>query len=116
MTAESGGGAFVLIYILSVIFLALPIMAAEILIGKKGKQNQINSMRTLSYESSYYYTNKTDKNLKRIIKVKENFKEKEIFTNWELVGWMGILAVIFILSFYSVIAGWTISYIIKSLS
>jgi SNF family Na+-dependent transporter len=35
MTAESGGGAFVLIYILSVIFLALPIMAAEILIGKK---------------------------------------------------------------------------------
>jgi NSS family neurotransmitter:Na+ symporter len=116
MTAESGGGAFVLIYILSVIFLALPIMAAEILIGKKGKQNPINSMRTLSYESSYYYTNKTDKNLKRIIKVKENFKEKEIFTNWELVGWMGILAGIFILSFYSVIAGWTISYIIKSLS
>jgi NSS family neurotransmitter:Na+ symporter len=116
MTAESGGGAFVLIYILSVIFLALPIMAAEILIGKKGKQNPINSMRTLSYESSYYYTNKRDKNLKRIIKVKENFKEKEIFTNWELVGWMGILAGIFILSFYSVIAGWTISYIIKSLS
>ena len=116
MTAESGGGAFVLIYILSVIFLALPIMAAEILIGKKGKQNPINSMRTLSYESSYYYTNKTDKNLKRIIKVKENFKEKEIFTNWELVGWMGILAGIFILSFYSVIAGWTISYIIKSLT
>jgi NSS family neurotransmitter:Na+ symporter len=116
MTAESGGGAFVLIYILSVIFLALPIMAAEILIGKRGKQNPINSMRTLSYESSYYYKDKPDKNLKRIIKVKENFKEKEIFSNWELVGWMGILAGIFILSFYSVIAGWTISYIIKSLT
>jgi len=116
MTAESGGGAFVLIYILSVIFLALPIMAAEILIGKRGKQNPINSMRTLSYESSYYYKNKPDKNLKRIMKVKENFKEKEIFSNWELVGWMGILAGIFILSFYSVIAGWTISYIIKSLT
>ena len=116
MTAESGGGAFVLIYILSVIFLALPIMVAEILIGKRGKQNPINCMRTLSYESSYYYKNKPDKNLKRIIKVKENFKENEIFSNWELVGWMGILAGIFILSFYSVIAGWTISYIIKSLS
>ena len=116
MTAESGGGAFVLIYILSVIFLALPIMVAEILIGKRGKQNPINCMRTLSYESSYYYKNKPDKNLKRIIKVKENFKENEIFSNWELVGWMGILAGIFILSFYSVIAGWTISYIIKSLT
>jgi NSS family neurotransmitter:Na+ symporter len=116
MTAESGGGAFVLIYILSVIFLALPIMAAEILIGKRGKQNPINSIRTLSYESSYYIKSKSDKKLKRIIEVKENFKEKEIFSNWELVGWMGILAGIFILSFYSVIAGWTISYIIKSLS
>ena len=116
MTAESGGGAFVLIYILSVIFLALPIMAAEILIGKRGKQNPINCMRTLSYESSYYYKDKSDKNLKRTIKIKEDFKEKEIFSNWELVGWMGILAGIFILSFYSVIAGWTISYIIKSLS
>ena len=116
MTAESGGGAFVLIYILSVIFLALPIMAAEILIGKRGKQNPVNSIRTLSYESSYYIKSKSDKKLKRIIEVKENFKEKEIFSNWELVGWMGILAGIFILSFYSVIAGWTISYIIKSLS
>jgi len=116
MTAESGGGAFVLIYILSVILLALPIMAAEILIGKRGKQNPINSIRTLSYESSYYYKHRQDKKLKRIIKVKENFKEKDIFSNWELVGWMGILAGIFILSFYSVIAGWTISYIIKSLT
>ena len=89
MTAESGGGAFVLIYILSVIFLALPIMAAEILIGKRGKQNPINCMRTLSYESSYYYKNKPDKNLKRIIRVKENFKENEIFSNWELVGLFG---------------------------
>lgn len=116
MTAESGGGAFVLIYVLSVIFLALPIMAAEILIGKRGKQNPINSMRTLSYESSYFYKNQTDKNLKRTIKVKESFKDKEIFSNWELVGWMGILAGIFILSFYSVIAGWTISYILKSIT
>jgi NSS family neurotransmitter:Na+ symporter len=116
MTAESGGGAFVLIYILSVIFLALPIMAAEILIGKRGKQNPINCMRALSDESSYYYKNKSDKNLKRITKVKASFNEKEIFSNWELIGWMGILAGIFILSFYSVIAGWTISYIIKSIT
>ena len=54
MTEESGGGAFVLVYILSVIFLALPIMCAEILIGKRGKQNPVNTLRTLSSESSYY--------------------------------------------------------------
>ena len=116
MTAENGGGAFVMIYILSVIFLALPIMAAEILIGKRGKQNPVNSLRTLSSEASYYIKKQPDELLNRTIKVKKKFEDNEIFSNWELVGWMGILAGILILSFYSVIAGWTISYIFKSLT
>ena len=116
MTAENGGGAFVMIYILSVIFLALPIMAAEILIGKRGKQNPVNSLRTLSSEASYYFKKQSDKLLNRTIKVKTRFEDNEIFSNWELVGWMGILAGILILSFYSVIAGWTVSYIFKSLT
>jgi NSS family neurotransmitter:Na+ symporter len=116
MTAENGGGAFVMIYVLSVIFLALPIMAAEILIGKRGKQNPVNSLRTLSSEASYYFKKQSDELLNRTIKVKKSFEDNEIFSNWELVGWMGILAGILILSFYSVIAGWTISYIFKSLT
>jgi NSS family neurotransmitter:Na+ symporter len=116
MTAENGGGAFVMIYILSVIFLALPIMAAEILIGKRGKQNPVNSLRTLSSEASYYFKKQSDELLNRTIKVKKSFEDNQIFSNWELVGWMGILAGILILSFYSVIAGWTISYIFKSLT
>ena len=116
MTAENGGGAFVMIYVLSVIFLALPIMAAEILIGKRGKQNPVNSLRTLSSEASYYIKKQPDELLNRTIKVKKRFEDNEIFSNWELVGWMGILAGILILSFYSVIAGWTISYIFKSLT
>jgi len=116
MTAENGGCAFVMIYILSVIFLALPIMAAEILIGKIGKQNPVNSLRTLSSEASYYFKKQSDELLNRTIKVKKRFEDNEIFSNWELVGWMGMLAGILILSFYSVIAGWTVSYIFKSLT
>ena len=116
MTAESGGGAFVLIYILSVIFLALPIMCAEILIGKRGKQNPVNTLRTLSSEASYYTKDESDSPLNRKVKVKKQFDNKDLFSNWELVGWMGIIAGILILSFYSVIAGWTLSYIIKSIS
>ena len=116
MTAENGGGAFVMIFILSVIFLALPIMAAEILIGKRGKQNPVNSLRTLSSEASYYFKKQSDELLNRTIKVKKRFEDNEIFSNWELVGWMGMLAGILILSFYSVIAGWTVSYIFKSLT
>ncbi len=116
MTAESGGGAFVLIYVASVLFLALPIMCAEILIGKRGKQNPVNSLRTLSSEASYYYQKESSILLNRTTKVKKQFDNNDIFSNWELVGWMGILAGILILSFYSVIAGWTLSYIIKSIS
>ena len=116
MTAESGGGAFVLIYILSVIFLALPIMCAEILIGKRGKQNPVNTLRTLSTEASYYTQDESDLPLNRIVKVKKQFENNDLFSNWELVGWMGIAAGILILSFYSVIAGWTLSYIIKSIT
>ena len=116
MTAENGGGAFVIIYILSVILLALPIMAAEILIGKRGKQNPINSLRTLSNEASFYFKNQSDALLNRTTKAKKRFEDIDIFSNWELIGWMGILAGILILSFYSVIAGWTISYIFKSLT
>ena len=116
MTAESGGGAFVLIYILSVILLALPIMCAEILIGKRGKQNPVNTLRTLSTEASYYTRDESDLSLNRTVKVKKQFENNDLFSNWELVGWMGIAAGVFILSFYSVIAGWTLSYIIKSIS
>ncbi len=116
MTAENGGGAFVMIYIASVLFLALPIMCAEILIGKRGKQNPVNSLRTLSTEASYYYQNEPNSLLNRTAKVKKQFENNDIFSNWELVGWMGISAGILILSFYSVIAGWTLSYIIKSIT
>ena len=116
MTAESGGGAFVLIYILSVIVLALPIMCAEILIGKRGKQNPVNTLRTLSTEASYYTRDEPDLSLNRTVKVKKQFENNDLFSNWELVGWMGIAAGVLILSFYSVIAGWTLSYIIKSIT
>jgi NSS family neurotransmitter:Na+ symporter len=91
-------------------------MAAEILIGKRGKQNPINSLRTLSNEASFYFKDQSDGLLNRTTKAKKRFEDIDIFSNWELIGWMGILAGILILSFYSVIAGWTISYIFKSLS
>ena len=48
MTSENGGGAFVLIYIASVVLIALPIMIAEVLIGRHGKQNPVNNLKYLS--------------------------------------------------------------------
>ena len=83
MTAESGGGAFVLIYILSVILLALPIMCAEILIGKRGKQNPVNTLRTLSTEASYYTRDESDLSLNRTVKVKKQFENNDLFSEIE---------------------------------
>ncbi len=116
MTAENGGGAFVLIYLLSVLLLALPIMIAEVLIGRRGKQNPINCLRYLSNEASQIKIYELDHELNRIKETSYRHSNQDDYTNWELIGWIGVIAGILILSFYSVIAGWTLSYIFKSFS
>ena len=50
-------------------------MAAEILIGKRGKQNPINSLRTLSNEASFYFKNQSDALLNRTTKAKKRFED-----------------------------------------
>jgi NSS family neurotransmitter:Na+ symporter len=86
---EYGGGAFVLIYLLCVGAIGLPIMMAEIMLGRRGRQSPINTMRALA-------------------------REEGAHPLWQLLGWMGILSGFLILSFYSVIAGWTLAYVVRS--
>ena len=114
MVSESGGGAFVLLYILSIILIALPIMLAEVFIGRHGKQNPVASLKYLSNESSCFDVTEIDADLKRVKTKKQKYSNSDDYTNWQLVGWGGITAGILILSFYSVIAGWTMSYILKA--
>lgn len=114
MVSESGGGAFVLLYIISVILIALPIMIAEVFIGRHGKQNPVASIKYLSNESSSFDVKEIDSDLKRVKTKKQKYSNSDDYTNWQLVGWGGIIAGILILSFYSVIAGWTMSYILKA--
>ncbi len=116
MASENGGGAFVLIYILSVLLIALPIMIAEVMIGRRGKQNPVSSLRYLSKESSGFEFIEIDHELQRVKKKKYHHSNSDDYTNWEIIGWMGVISGILILSFYSVIAGWTISYIFQALS
>ncbi len=89
ITGENGGGAFVLVYLLCVALIGIPIMIAEIMLGRRGRQSPINTMHTLAEEENQSH-------------------------HWSLMGWMGVIAGFLILSFYSVVAGWTIFYIIKS--
>ncbi len=91
ITGENGGGAFVLVYLFCIALIGVPIMMAEILIGRRGRQSPINTMHTLAIESGHKPA-------------------------WMYLGVMGVLAGFFILSYYSVIAGWSLEYLIKAAS
>jgi len=89
LTGIHGGSAFVLVYILCVAALGIPMMMAEVMLGRRGRQTPINTMRTLA-------------------------EENHASQSWQLIGWAGTLAGMLILSYYSVIGGWTIGYIVHS--
>ena len=89
MAGENGGGAFVLIYLACIALFGLPVMMAEVMLGRRGRQSPINTMKLLSAQE------------------KRN-------RAWGLVGWSGVLAGVLILSYYSVIAGWSLSYVLES--
>lgn len=88
LLGEHGGGAFVLIYLLCVLGIGLPIMMAETMMGRRGRQSPINTMATLADEAHANHA-------------------------WRYVGWLGVLAGFLILSYYSVIAGWSMAYTFK---
>lgn len=86
ITGENGGGAFVLIYLLCIAAIGIPIMMAEVLLGRRGRQSPINTMKALA----------SDEGRSPL---------------WVLLGWGGVLAGFLILSYYSVIAGWALAYV-----
>jgi NSS family neurotransmitter:Na+ symporter len=88
ITGEYGGGAFGLMYLLCIAIVGIPVMMAEVAMGRRGRQSPINSMKAL-------------------------VSEAKAGPGWKLIGWMGALAGFMILSFYSVVAGWSLSYVLK---
>jgi len=88
IAGENGGGAFVLIYLLCILMIGLPIMMAEIMLGRRGRQSPINTMKELAQESA-------------------------VSPFWSWLGWLGVIAGFLILSYYSVIAGWAMAYVVR---
>ncbi|SOC20980.1 sodium-dependent transporter [Thalassospira xiamenensis] len=86
MAGENGGGAFLLIYLALVFTIGLSVMLAEMVIGRMAEKNAIGAFAKLKGGV------------------------------WPLVGFCGVAAAFIILSFYSVVAGWTISYMVKSIT
>lgn len=91
VAGSNGGGAFVLVYLGCILLIGVPVMMAEVLIGRQGRQSPINSMRDAVNESG-------------------------ADSRWRHVGWVGVAAGMLILSFYAVIAGWALAYIFEAAS
>ena len=86
LAGENGGSAFVLVYVLAVAMVAMPMLAAELLIGRRGRQSPINTMRTLA-------------------------SEEGASPGWRFHGWLMITIAVLGPSFFSVISGWCLAYI-----
>lgn len=84
----NGGGAFVMIYLVSIFLLTIPIHMSELLIGRRGRRSPVASLLSIAHEM-------------------------KVAPAWRFIGWNGIVLSVLVVSFYSVIAGWGLAYIVK---
>ena len=81
ITGENGGAAFVLVYLICIALVGVPVMFAELLIGRRTQSASVGAFKALAPKQAWFVT-----------------------------GWFGVLAAFMILSFYGVVAGWTLNY------
>ncbi len=91
MVGQGGGGAFVLVYLVCIALVGIPIMMAEVLLGRRARRSPVNTMRVLALDEG-------------------------AGAGWQFVGWLGMATGFLILSFYSVVAGWTLAYVFRTAS
>ena len=87
IAGENGGASFVLIYLICIAVIGLPVLIAEILIGRTTQRNPVGAFYKLS-NSKF----------------------------WASIGGMGVIAGFLILSFYAIIAGWSIGYVVEAIN
>jgi NSS family neurotransmitter:Na+ symporter len=89
MIGVNGGSAFVLVFIACILFVGIPLMMTEVLLGRRAQQNPLDGIKTLALEA----------------------KASPL---WKVIGGMGMLTGLLILAFYSVIGGWVLSFILEA--
>ena len=91
MTGTQGGGAFVFVYLITIFAIAIPVAAAELLVGRKGQSDAVSSVRDIAVENNHP-------------------------AGFGIIGGIGVFGSFILLTFYAVIAGWVSSYIWRALS
>lgn len=87
VAGENGGGAFVLFYVICVLLIGLPVLVAELFIGRRGGMSAVGS----------------------VVKIAAAEGRSPL---WSLQSWFGMIGAFIILTFYSVIAGWVLAYVV----
>lgn len=87
VAGENGGGAFVLFYIICVVLIGLPVLVAELFIGRRGGMSAVGS----------------------VVKIARAEGRSSL---WAMQSWLGMIGAFIILTFYSVIAGWVLAYVV----
>jgi len=85
---KNGGGLFLYTYFICIVVIGIPVLIGELMLGRRSQRAAIGAFSTLT----------------------------EGNTRWKIAGWFGVISSFLIMSFYSVIAGWGMSYILMSLS
>jgi NSS family neurotransmitter:Na+ symporter len=85
ITGENGGAAFVVVYLICIALVCVPYLFAELALGRKTQRNPVGAIKAVGGRAP-----------------------------WQLVGGLGVLTGVFILSYYAVIAGWAFGYIFKT--
>jgi neurotransmitter:Na+ symporter, NSS family len=91
MTGANGGSAFVLVYLLCIVLIGIPLMMTEIMLGRRAQKNPVSTMSLLAAEA-------------------------RASRAWAGVGLLGVATGALILSFYSVVAGWMLDYLVLSVT
>lgn len=89
VAGESGGGAFILIYVICIVVVGIPLIMAELAIGRRGGHNAVRTMRKITSEQG-----------------SSRF--------WNCFGWFAVVVPLLGLSYYSVVAGWSIDYLVNA--
>lgn len=88
VTGMNGGGLFVLIYIACTLFIGIPLFMTELMLGRRAQRGAVGVFATLANNSTF----------------------------WKGIGWMGVITSFLIMTYYSVIAGWGMNYVLMSLN
>jgi NSS family neurotransmitter:Na+ symporter len=89
MVGAHGGAAFVAVYLICVTAIGVPLLVAELMIGRRGGKSPIGSMLVLA-------------------------RAEGRSPAWRYLGWLAFMAALVGLTFYSVVAGWSLAYIVKA--